>query len=320
MSRANNFCIASVLALAAPAASANCGLAFCMVNTNWNLQGLAAEPGVRLDMRYEFVRLDQPMNGSDKVAVGQIPRHHDEVRTINRNLVSSLDYTIDDQWSVSAVVPILDADHQHIHNHRGAQVPESWSFTRLGDVRVSGRYQLAAADTASGKINFYGASFGLKLPTGVRDVTNEAGDQAERSLQPGTGTTDVLLGAFFSQVLPESDASWFVQALGQSPVNSREDYRPGKRLTIDAGYRHELSERVGLMLQVNALWRGRDSGAQAEADDSGGRFFYASPGLSYSISKQTQIYTFVQLPLYQHVNGVQLTADWSALLGLTMRF
>jgi hypothetical protein len=29
-----------------------------------------------------------------------------------------------------------------------------------------------------------------------------------------------------------------------------------------------------------------------------------------------QLYGFVQLPLYQYVNGTQLTADWSAVAGV----
>ncbi len=304
----------------ASAVHASCGLAFCTVNTNWNLQGLVVEPGLRLDARYEYVKLDQPRAGSDKVALGQLPRHHDEIRTTNRNLVTTLDYTINGSWAISAVVPITDADHEHIHNHRGAPLPESWSFTRVGDVRVLGRYQQAGSDVSAGKLTFYGVNLGLKLPTGAFDVANGAGQSAERSLQPGTGTTDALIGGFVSQVLPLADSSWFVQVLAQHPLNSRDEYRPGKRLSLDLGYRYELSDQAGLMLQLNALWRGRDSGAAAEPGDTGGRFFYLSPGFSYSLSKALQVYTFVQLPLYQHVNGVQLTADWSAMAGVTVRF
>ena len=74
------------------------------------------------------------------------------------------------------------------------------------------------------------------------------------------------------------------------------------------------------MMQLNALVRGRDRGSQAEPDDSGGRFVYLSPGIGYSISRRTQLYGFVQLPVYQHVNGVQLVSDWSAVLGVTTRF
>jgi hypothetical protein len=313
--------IASAMSsLAAGSANATCGLAFCMVNTNWNLQGLAAEPGLRLDLRYEFVDQDQPLSGKRKVGVGEIPKHHDEVRTLNRNLVTTIDYTFDSNWGVSAVVPVVKPDHRHIHNHRGTPIPESWDFTRLGDVRVIGRFQSAMGNPEAGRINFFGVNFGLKLPTGKRDIANDEGALAERSLQPGSGTTDALVGGFFSQVLAQSDSSWFVQALAQTPLESRDDYRPGNRYTLDLGYRYEASASVGLMVQVNILVRRRDRGAKAEPEDSGGRFVHLSPGISYALSKSTQVYGFVQVPVYQHVNGVQLVADWGALVGVTTRF
>lgn len=307
-------------ALTAGNANATCGLAFCMVNTNWNLQGLVAEPGLRLDMRYEFVDQDQPLAGSKKVGIGEIPKHHDEVRTLNRNLVTTLDYTFDSRWGLTAVVPVVKPDHNHIHNHRGTPIAESWDFTRLGDIRVLGRFQNASGQPETGRLNFYGLNFGLKLPTGKHDISNGEGAVAERSLQPGTGTTDALIGGFFSQVVPESDSSWFVQALVQSPLDSHDGYRPGNRYTADLGYRYEATPNVGLMLQANMLVRRRDRGAQAEPEDSGGRFVHVSPGISYAFSKRMQIYGFVQLPVYQHVNGVQLVADWAAVVGLTTRF
>ncbi|MPZ43119.1 MAG: hypothetical protein GEV05_06930 [Betaproteobacteria bacterium] len=271
-------------------------------------------------MRYEFVDQDQPRAGSRKVGVGEISKHHDEVRSINRNLVSTLDYTFDRNWGVSAVVPVVHPSHRHIHNHRGTPIAESWDFTRLGDIRVLGRFQTAASNPATGRLSFFGINFGLKLPTGKHDVRNDEGALAERSLQPGSGTTDALIGGFFSQVIPGFDSSWFAQVLVQTPLDSRQDYRPGKRYTLDVGYRYEASENVGLMLQANIQVRRRDRGAQAEPEDTGGRFVHVSPGISYSLSKRTQLYGFVQLPVYQHVNGVQLTADWAAVVGLTTRF
>ena len=36
--------------------------------------------------------------------------------------------------------------------------------------------------------------------------------------------------------------------------------------------------------------------------------------------KTTHIYGSVQWPLYQRVNGVKLTADWSAVVGVSARF
>src|SRR5262245_25006260 len=74
-------------------AQGSCGTAFCMVNTNWGMQGVSNERGARFDLRYEFIDQDQPMSGSRKVGVGEIRQHHDEVRTINRNWLATLDYT-----------------------------------------------------------------------------------------------------------------------------------------------------------------------------------------------------------------------------------
>jgi len=111
-----------------------------------------------------------------------------------------------------------------------------------------------------------------------------------------------------------------VQALAQLPLNAYQEYRPGNRLTLDLGGRYEMGEKVGLLLQLNALYKARDRGDQAEPDDTGGKFLFLSPGLSYALSRQFQAYGFVQLPLYQNVNGVQLVARNAVAVGLSMRF
>jgi hypothetical protein len=311
---------AFALVLVPPNAAASCGAAFCMVNTNWNMQGFAPEPGLRLDLRLEYIDQDQPRAGSDKVAVGQIPRHHDEVRTINRNYLATLDYTFNADWGVAVTVTYVDRTHDHVHNHRGAQLLDHWDFRELGDVSVLGRRQWISENPNEPTISFYGLNFGIKAPSGDFEVRNGAGELAERTLQPGTGTTDLLVGAFFSQVLPAQASSWFAQALVRAPLNSRDDYKPGRRVSVDLGYRYEATDRIGLMLQLNALHRARDKGAQAEPDDTGGKFVFVSPGLSYAVTKGLQAYAFFHKPLYQHVNGVQLTADWSAVAGITLKF
>ena len=79
-------------------AGASCGTAFCMVNTNWNVQGVWTEPGLRLDLRFEYIDQDQPRSGSERVGVGEIRQHHDEIRTINRNWLATLDYTFNEAW------------------------------------------------------------------------------------------------------------------------------------------------------------------------------------------------------------------------------
>jgi hypothetical protein len=309
---------ALALGIAADAA-ASCGTAFCMVNTSWNVQGAWTEPGARLDLRVEYIDQDQPRAGSREVVVGEIRKHHDEIRTVNRNWLATYDYAVSQEWGVSATLPLVDRDHAHIHNHMGAQLHDRWNFTELGDLRVLGRRQWRAESVEAQRLDFYGANFGLKLPTGKDDVENDNGNLAERTLQPGTGTTDLLLGGYFRRMLGSGN-SWFVDALLQLPLNTHDGFRPGARVSIDAGYRWEAADRLGLMLQLNYLHRRRDRGAEAEAADSGGDALFASPGASYALTDHLQVYGFLQLPLYQYVNGVQLTADWAVVAGFSAKF
>ncbi len=305
----------------AAGAQASCGSAFCTLNTGWDLHGGLASPGATLDLRYEAITQDQPRSGSDRVAVGQIPRHHDEVSTRNRNWIGTLDYVFDADWGLSVSAPLVDRRHQHIHNHAGGQIPESWDFSDVGDVRVVARYRLSSTATVEPpSTSATGLLFGLKLPTGRFGVRNADGDLAERTLQPGTGTTDAVLGFYAVRALPLQDLSWFAQAQWQAPLNARDQYRPGRRLAVDGGLRYELTGDLSLMLQANLLLRGRDAGANAEPVDSGGRSLFLSPGLSYAATKDLRVYAYLQVPLLQHVNGVQLTANRAAVAGLSVRF
>ena len=311
--------LAVALACAAAEADASCGAAFCLVNTDWSVQGAWTEPGARFDLRYESVDLDQPRSGRDRVGVGEIPRHHDEVETRNRNVVGIVDWGFSPAWGATLSVPYVDRDHTHIHNHHGERLLETWSFRELGDVRVLGRYEFLreASDPAAPRTA--GLTLGLKLPTGKHDVKNAEGDEAERTLQPGTGTTDLVLGAHWHGAAPLADWSWFAQVQGVVPLNERDGFKPGNQIQVDGGVRYAIRD-VAVMLQLNYQAKGRDSGVNAEPEDSGQRAVYFSPGISWNLGRRAQIYAFAQLPLYQSVNGVQLTADYSFLVGVSSRF
>ncbi|MEQ1890434.1 MAG: transporter [Alphaproteobacteria bacterium] len=303
-----------------PMTHASCGAAFCTINTNWNMQGLAVEPGWRLDLRAEYIKQDQPRSGRHEVNAGQIRRHHDEAETRNRNVLATLDYAVNNSMGFSVTAPVTDRSHLHIHNHRGAKIPETWDFTRLGDIRLQGRYQWTLENQENPAPSNFGVNLGVKLPTGQIHVDNALGDRAERSLQPGSGTTDLLVGAYYGRLSSELASSLFIQGQWQQPLNEREKFEPGHRITADLGYRYEATDRIGLLAQINTLYIERDSGSEAEPEDTGGEYIFLSPGVAFAVTPGAQIYGFVQAPLYQNVNGVQLTADWSVAAGVSVRF
>lgn len=312
-------CALALAAGCAGAAHASCGSAFCAINTDWGAGTSGLTEGSTLDVRYENIRQTQPRTGSRKVGAGEIPSHHDEVHTFNQNLVATWSQTWASGWGISATLPFVDRDHLHIHNHHGAQLPEQWNFRELGDVQLTGRYQ-RSLEGSDATPRTAGLFLGLKLPTGRTSVGNGEGELAERSLQPGSGTTDLLAGAIFHQQIAASGAAWFAQARWQQPLNSHDEFRPGAQLGLDLGYAHPVTQRLSGLVQLNALAKRRDHGAQAEPDDSGGRFLFLSPGLSYKLGERFLVYAYYQQPLVQHVNGVQLTADRAVVLGVSTLF
>src|SRR5207253_631612 len=81
----------------------------------------------------------------------------------------------------------------------------------LGDVRVEARHEIFASRDDPSRIRSAGMIVGVKLPTGKFDVRNADGEEAERTLQPGTGTTDLILGAYWYSGNPLADTSWFAR-------------------------------------------------------------------------------------------------------------
>jgi hypothetical protein len=305
--------LAALSTLAAAPAHAHCGGAFCTLNTNWDVQGVWTKPGVRLDLRAEFIDLDQLRHGSDKTAPAGVADTHDELRTINRNYIATLDYSFSPDWGVSVRLPLVDRYHNHIHNDPAGPESETWRFTEIGDLQAVARYTFHHFEDGGDM----GVRFGLKLPTGST-TQEDNGARAERSLQPGSGSTDGILGLYYYRRV--HDWSWFAQGGLQQTVHDRADFRPGRQLSADVGFNYSVTPDWSLMLQLNASHKNRDTGANAEAEDSGSTNVFLSPGVSYRATRDTSLYAFFQQPLYQHVRGTQLTADWSAAVGISMQF
>ncbi len=308
---------ALALTLSPLAANASCGGAFCSLSTDWDIQGVASKPGVRLDIRAEFIDLDQLRSGTHKTAPAGEVNEHDEVRTINRNLLATLDWNINADWGVTFKVPFVSRAHTHIFNKDdgfGGTDPEneSWNFSGIGDVQALARYRFYKDEHANA-----GVRFGLKLPTGSIHKRNGE-EEAERTLQLGSGSVDSLLGAYYNH--HDGNIGWFPQGMWQQTISNRNNFKPGRKLSADVGLSYNATPSFTLMLQANLQHQSRDSGANAEPADSGSRTVSISPGLSYRLTQSTQVYGFVQKPIYQYMNGAQLTPDWSAALGINTAF
>lgn len=165
-------------------------------------------------------------------------------------------------------------------------------------------------------------TYGIKFPTG--DFTHNP-DVVDSDSQIGTGSTDILLGAFHRQALTSDNTwSWFAQAQLDAPVLIQNQYRPGPELDLAAGV-HYNGWMVGNVmitpiLQAIVSIRGRDSGANSASPvASGYQRLILSPGIEFDF-KQFSAYADVEVPVLQSFNGDQLTAPVMFKLMLAYSF
>lgn len=317
-------CVAmlATAALCSPGALANCGSAVCLVNANWDTQGVWTQPGLRVDLRVEAIRQDTLRSGTRKVGASAIDEGEAvPLKTREKGWIATFDYAFDPRWGVAVSVPYIRRKHEQWVTPEAPDEPfvQPLRVAELGDIRVVGRYQFFNDASVEHGAMAAGVNAGVKLPTGKDDAAYEDGTRAEPGLQAGTGTTDAIVGAYWRQTFGPQ-LSWFGQIHFQRALNSNDDFKPGNKTRIDLGIRYAVSDAVSLLLQANALYAARDKGARAEPVNTGARKVALSPGVSAFVAKTTQVYAFYQRPVYQHVNGVQLSTRDAFSVGVSHLF
>lgn len=300
-------------------AHASCGSSYCSLLNDRFALGTWDHVGWSADFRIESVTQNRLRTGTHTIAAAAVTGEEAiERRTRNTNAVTTLERSFDMNWSVTLRVPVVRRDHLHdlIDDTTGAiGASEQWRFTRLGDVQLLARWQ----DARDAPDSSWAVTAGLKLPTGSKTVANADGTRAERALQPGSGTTDLVLGVASRRMVSGTEAL-NLQATWTQPLNSSEQFKPGRRIEAAAGWAHAYNPTLSAVLQANLVHKARDSGNQAEPDDSGSTTLLLSPGVSLATGDRSIVYAFVQLPVYQKVNGIQLVPKISLAIGCTTSF
>jgi hypothetical protein len=307
---------AAAIAMAgAPATVLACSSCGCSLSSDWSSQGIAPSgEGFRFDFRFDYFNQDELRGGTHAVNRGSLEVPNDreiQQTTINRNYALGFDYSPDVDWGVNLQLPYFNRYHTTIAE---GDTEISTSHTQsIGDVRLVGRYLGLTEDKS------IGLQLGFKFATGSFDNNFIAGPQAgqplDRGLQPGTGTTDLLVGAFNFGALSR-DWDYFAQGMLQQPLNSRDGFRPGTGFNLNAGFRYVGMEHVIPSIQVNARIEGRESGPNADVANSGASLVYLSPGVNFQVVDNLHAYVYAQVPIYQRVNGWQIEPRYTVTVGI----
>ncbi len=298
-------------------ACASCG---CMLGPGytpgWESQGLAATDGFRFDLRYDYLNQNQVRTGSGTVGAWPISPHEQELYTKTQSLNLTYDYS-KGLWGANVQLPFLERTHATNGTAYDGTDAGTSKADGFSDIKVIGRFMGVLKNRS------LGLQLGLKLPTG--DYHQQfnggaiAGAPLDRGVQLGTGTTDVIVGAFHFANLAK-DWNYFSQIVADLPIASREGYVPGNSLTTNLALRYHHFPKFVPQFQVNARFLARDHGINASPADSGGTTIYASPGVTFNFAKNVYHYVFFQLPIYQYLNGYQLAPHFTLSVGTRITF
>jgi hypothetical protein len=310
------------LTLLAPQSAQACASCGCTLSSDAAM-GYSADAGWRLNLEYDYIHQDQLRSGTRSVST--VPDGRElERETLNRYVTAGLSYSPNSTWNINLQVPYVIRTHSTYGQFDSTQPLPDLSSSRsssLGDIKLIGSYQ-GVLPTHN-----LGLQLGVKLPTGHYGTAVDfnggpnAGTPLDASLQPGTGSTDVIVGAYYYQAISQN-FDVFANAQFQSAVEHHmdqpgNDYRPGNSTTVSFGLRYESNPRLVPQLQVNLLRKSRDQGALADIESTAGNVAYVSPGLTAQVAARLHVFGFVQVPVYSNLYGYQLFPGYSASVGVS---
>jgi len=308
--------------------------------------GYSTGPGWLLSAEFDYLNQDQLRHGSGPISQAQVaalnPAANQEVEndTINRYTTLGAAYSPNSSWNFRVLLPYIDRSHSTYGGASNPLTPEQLSnanVTGLGDIKLISSYQ-GFLPTRN-----LGLQLGFKLPTGhyggpnasgtgivgsnpvsFDNHGNSAGQLLDTSLQAGNGSTDVILGAYYFQAVSQ-DFDAFVNGQFQTSIAQKlnqpgADFRPGNSANVSLGLRYEADPHFVPQLQLNLTHKTADQGALADMADTAGTVAYLSPGLTASVTHNTHVYAFVQLPIHSQLQGYQLFPHWTATVGVTVGF
>ncbi len=309
-------------------ASASCGSAACFLVTQ-SERSLASQGVFRVDLSFRYVDQTRKLEGShgtlevlvpaidfeDKTIV---PDHHREISTRNTTLEVAAAYGVTARLTIFGIAPLLvDKGHEHFDD---VGTPQE-HFTNadgtrgFGDIALGARYAfIVRAD------DMLLASLSAKLPTGPYKLLDSDGAINEPTIQPGTGSFDGTLAVQYVHHAFPSSREWF--ASGSYRANGRNslDYRLGDDAIVSAGLEDGSGRRWTWSVQMNARHARRDDYLGMGVPSTGSRSLTVTPGVRFRASSGTEIYGYLQVPVYQRENEAQLAPRAGFVLGVARSF
>ncbi|MBI5559680.1 MAG: transporter [Deltaproteobacteria bacterium] len=310
--------IAVYIALTAPASACD----FCLLSQGISPLDTSGGSGIRVSERYTL--LDRAYRGRERIPN---PGAREEYWTTEFTGF----FAVTDDLTLLFAVPLRKTAMDGELNVTGGTPvvdPVKGGVSGAGDAMALGRYTFFKIHTIDTTVTAAGI-FGMKFPTGKTDAKALGGTEyLDSHLQPGTGSTDFLLGLSLSRAAGKFSLSantlGVITTAGETGDAS---HQFGNALNYDLTGRYRVypgvissGPRVFLALGLNGELRAREEEDGIEVKDSGGHTVYITPGVQLAASSRWQAEFSYQRPVYHNLHGTQMGETGKAVAAVTYLF
>ncbi len=226
-------------------------------------------------------------------------------------------YMFNRSWGAMLEVPYWERNYRGAYEGNNDDV-HSYDSNSIGDIRLLGMWTGLQEDMSTG---FLG---GFKVPSG-----NWHYPKWDRDTQIGTGSTDLLIGAYHMGTLPivkveDRPFGYYVQGMYDQPFAYHDHYKPGREFDSGYGTYYDFGKvsyltELAPFLTFVVSDRNHDRGTNSDPHDSGYFRVQVAPGLETAY-KSVRLYTDVELPIFRNMNGYQLSAPYAIKTILSYSF
>ena len=268
------------------------------------------EKSWQFSLSYNYNYIDDVLDETQKIEGFQQRK--------SKSIILETGYGINHRFSINAFFPY---QMQSRSGKRNNSSRNEITVRGRGDIFFLVKYNIIPLNIISQRQVAVGS--GLKLPTGKSNISQNNLLLAP-NLQPGTGSTDLLLWAYFYQgFLPHAPANIFINSsFRKAGKNNRysdnsnfRNYKFGDEFTTTLGLSYKTLKRYDFSILVRYRFSKNDQADNTGILNTGGHWINLVPGINVNAGP-ISFRVAGEIPIYRRLNGIQLTTSYATHISI----
>jgi hypothetical protein len=273
---------------------------------------------LQLGLSYDYNNLNTLNNGSEKL-------NDDSRLRVTHSILVNTSYAISDNFSAEGLFTWVN-QRRNISQFGNENLDQT---SGIGDAVLLLKYDVSKLlPKIIGKNNSLQFGIGTKIPLGSSTETNDQNITLNADLQPGSNAWDAILLSSFSSSFSFRPSLSFTTRLIYRSTGTNNSYLGNTTYKFGNEFQGFLSlsdQFTFLKTLINPSLSFKYRNAQLDQiggfdlDNTGGNWVSVIPNFSINISPNLAFSTKAEIPIYNKVDGTQLTPTYRITTGILFK-